>query len=455
MGGFDDMTAAEALRALADDWEYNFDDLYVNLRQGTEARWGVDCDDEGSVSGTLRMIADRACEEQGALRVFAERVHGMLWGEGWHPLDEIADRLGEELSELDRTRCHEPEELDDGGCYDGMVHPVDDEDYEAAVWVRGHGGLDAVRERLGERKRLVDRLHAYKDALDMMADSMGVEKSSDKIAQARRTRKAVKSLERRLIPDGVEWPRFEDGEPVRIGDKLMTSDGAVRVEELSLTICDTDGGVTCVPFGERVKRPSVLAADGEPLEVGQTVWNINNGMEFNVSRLPKPGEYQAVEVRHRNGSSTSYDPCQLTHQRPVLDADGVPIHEGDTVYLLPGEWCDEFPCLGFHGGEELEVFADGEASHVPGGVQCRETEKKVGFRGTCYPQPSQLTHAKPEPSDSWDRWRREFIKPPCDYCRDVLGVEFDRDTELDRAFDAQVQDMERRAKALAERERGE
>lgn len=55
------------------------------------------------------------------LSEFAERVHGMLWADGWHDLDETADRLEEELSEIDRTRCHEPEELDDGGCYDRLV----------------------------------------------------------------------------------------------------------------------------------------------------------------------------------------------------------------------------------------------------------------------------------------------------------------------------------------------
>lgn len=190
----------------------------------------------------------------------------------------------------------------------------------------------------------------------------------------------------------------------------------------------------------------VLADDGEPLEVGQTVWNVNNGMEFTVSRLPNPGEYQAVEVRYRNGSSTSFDPDQLTHQRPVLDADGVPIKKGDTVYLLTGEWCGEWPCLGFHGGEELEVFADGEASHVPGSVQCREKKKGFGFRGTCHPQPSQLTHTKPE-IDTWQRIEEDAGCTATKYN--------ERRRTIFTTKQQVARDLVRRCKTLAERERGE
>lgn len=219
-------------------------------------------------------------------------------------------------------------------------------------------------------------------------------------------RDAFEELEARALPEGYEWPRYKDGEPVRIGDEFMGKDGktytAKQVQFIGkcfslYDFCDRKPQFSGF-YGERVKRPKFLAADSEPLEAGQTVWNVNNGMEFTVIRLPKPGEYQAVEVRYRNGSYTSFDPDQLTHQRPVLDADGVPIKVGDTVYLLPGEWCDRFPCIGFHGGEELEVFDDVEAGHVPGSVQCREKEKNVGIRDTCYPQPSQLTHERP---DTW------------------------------------------------------
>ena len=210
------------------------------------------------------------------LSEFAERVRGMLWADGWHDLDEIADRLDEELSELDRMRCRLPEEhgeIADGGCYDGMVHPVDDEDYEACRWVREHGGLDAVRGRLGERKLLVDRCRAYEDALDMMADSLGVERSSDKIVQARRVRKAVKSLDARPAPE-------------------------------------------------------VLDADGVEIRVGDTVYDMV-GDKHEVKGFGKQGD---VLLEFRNDESLGWRPSNFTHRAPVLASDGRPLREGETVW---------------------------------------------------------------------------------------------------------------------------
>ena len=46
-----------------------------------------------------------------------------------------------------------------------------------------------------------------------------------------------------LMPDGVQWPRFEDGEPVRIGDEVQGIDcdesvGAVRIDKAGWTLLD-------------------------------------------------------------------------------------------------------------------------------------------------------------------------------------------------------------------------
>ena len=72
---------------------------------------------------------------------------------------------------------------------------------------------------------------------------------------------AMAELDRRLMPEGMEWPRFEDGEPVRIGD--VVSDVEVR------SVVFRDGGIllsdcTSVPgwgtwrsYKEPIKRPVV------------------------------------------------------------------------------------------------------------------------------------------------------------------------------------------------------
>ena len=82
---------------------------------------------------------------------FAERVHGMIWADGWHDLDEIADRLDEELDDLEVLRSV-------GSDADRLV--------------REHGGLDAVRERLERVDASCDReaLLALADSLDVSAN---------------------------------------------------------------------------------------------------------------------------------------------------------------------------------------------------------------------------------------------------------------------------------------------
>lgn len=78
----------------------------------------------------------------------------------------------------------------------------------------------------------------------------------------------VRSIERRLMPEGVEWPRFSDGEPVRIGDEVLGKHG----EPMAVTrVCFVEGGCYFneshrkdgrrrgrgwrYVAGERVKRP--------------------------------------------------------------------------------------------------------------------------------------------------------------------------------------------------------
>ena len=231
----------------------------------------------------------------------------------------------------------------------------------SAAWVREHGGLSHVkaewssrvprdlyerrRQRLldhiaecetalGRRRRSIEELGRtieffqlnnsnFRHLLADVAERLGFTRYGDDYEPE----DLLDALDRRLMPEGCEWPRYESGEPVRIG-------GAIADE------------------------------------------------------LGHAHEVTSVEL-YEDGADLHWNPAEP---------------------------------------EECVWVGHGEPVRRP---------------------------AKPEPSDSWERWRSEFMKPPCVYCRDILGVEFDSDTELDRAFDAQIQDMERRVRALAERERGE
>lgn len=276
-------------------------------------------------------------------------------------------------------------------------------------------------------------------------DAIKVEREYDVKALNHR----IAEMEPRLMPGGCEWPRYESGEPVPIGGEFMGKDGKTYIAKQirfngkcfsMYDFCDRKPQFNGF-YGERVKRPVVLAADNKPLEVGQTVWFVEDGDSCDVAEISSDGR---VRIEYFDGSGSWHDASEFVHQRPVLDADGVPIKEGDTVYWL--EHTVAFTVVSPH---EMRDNAGYE-------LKCGHTVEiaREGHEPHMYVHPESLHHTKPDPPDSWEKWREEFIKPPCVYCRDILGVEFDDDTELDRAFDAQVQDMERRAMKLAEKENG-
>ena len=130
----------------------------------------------------------------------------------------------------------------------------------------------------------------------------------------------------RMMPEGYRWPRFEGDEPVLIGDKVSFGDdgGAVSSIELQdegyflLHVCDGAGYFSQCHFspGERVKRPPVLAADGKPLEPGQTVWGVDSGKKYDVTWLE--GDVAIVDTYE--GLASKVFASKLTHTKPKIDS---------------------------------------------------------------------------------------------------------------------------------------
>ena len=88
-------------------------------------------------------------------------------------------------------------------------------------------------------------------------------------------RKQVPSERERRILD--IWPRFEDGEPVMIGDEVDGLGGEiieVYIAEDAADIWNNYGNHMNLSLGERVNRPApkVLDAEGVEINVGDTVW---------------------------------------------------------------------------------------------------------------------------------------------------------------------------------------
>lgn len=245
----------------------------------------------------------------------------------------------------------------------------------------------------------------------------------------------LRAIDERLMPDGYEWPRYEDGNPLLLGDKFVAKDGDIRralsilIVKGYLTIACYDAPAQTMPYGERVKRPQVLAADGEPLEVGQTVWD-TNGDELQVLSIEDDQErhvtchYEGIDGIKANGW---WLPHTLTHQRPVLDADGVPIEVGDTVWMT-GE--------PDYGPFTVTNITTKHAWHVYG---TSEKDDDLDM------PPSELTHTKPEPPDSWERIEEDAQLNPDDYWMHHSGSGEERES----AALAMARDIMHRCIALA------
>ena len=392
------MTGIERLRALA---------YKKNFLEPAEAR-------------ELDAIADQIEREQGGrvsrmrvLSVVTEMERHVLGHEGME--DSPVARWARELREALDVR---DDEVTD-------VATVRKDTYDAYEWVCEHGGLDAVKRRweclsyyadpvprscmerrLASRQRQIDESHA------------ALRRRNERIKELNHracdlTRENAE-LRKRAMPEGMCWPVFEDGEPVRIGG--FVSDVEVR------SVVFRDGGIllsdcTSVPgwgtwrsYKEPIKRPApkVLDADGVEIRVGDTVYQM--GCKYRVSHLH--GANGKVRIVYEN-SGRWVDPKTLTHRAPVLAADGKPLREGETVWYVESGTelvVKKLPKPGEYQAVVVFALPKSPASHL------------TSF------DPDQLTHERPE---SWER-----IEEDARSCTCVM----------------EAIDLVRRARALSERD---
>ena len=101
----------------------------------------------------------------------------------------------------------------------------------------------------------------------------------------------------------------------------------VHAERLRVETIGPNGLVECSPYNggtwvylepsELYVNKPVLAADGEPLEVWQTVWDVESGIEYEVVGI-HTDEDTPVRVMRTDGShlAKAAKPSTLTHERP-------------------------------------------------------------------------------------------------------------------------------------------
>lgn len=133
----------------------------------------------------------------------------------------------------------------------------------------------------------------------------------------------------RALPEGMEWPRFEDGELVRIGDAVEFEGKTMRVCEVALYAdswalwcdCEDMSGRLHGSYCERVEHPApkVLDADGVPIKVGDTVYFVDgDARPLTVERIDANGGEPAVDLVYAGQILRwhSVNPEKLTHERP-------------------------------------------------------------------------------------------------------------------------------------------
>ena len=155
------------------------------------------------------------------------------------------------------------------------------------------------------------------------------------------------------------------------------------------------------------------------------VWWVCEGDERGVHaerlHVESIGENGLVTCDPFNGGTwVELEPSELYVNRPVLDADGVPIRDGDTVYLT-----------------------DSPTAFVVDDIMTAENGSDVvHLKGGAWNRPQDLTHDRP------DTWERIYVDR-------VLGWDMSKSHGQNQARSAMTHDLVRRCRALAERERGE
>ena len=241
------------------------------------------------------------------------------------------------------------------------------------------------------------------------------------------------AVKKRLMPEGMSWPRYESGEPVPLGGEVTVTvhneDGdfdrtlairSIKYKDDGVLLEGTKNEMVILSHGERVKRPApkVLDADGVEIRVGDECYVVSNG----------DGPYVVDHIREADGAIDMYwhenkneslhiRPDLITHRAPVLAADEKPLEAGQTVWHVAD-------------GKKYTVeklFEDG-AMVTPDGIT----------GGRC--RADYLTHERP---DSFSLIEQDAELTPYDY-----AMKYGKPDGVSNGKFQRV-DLVRRAKALA------
>lgn len=207
--------------------------------------------------------------------------------------------------------------------------------------------LGYCRERISE----LDALHAKLGTSDGDNALFIVRELLDEHYKLKELREAG-----RVMPDGVSWPRYEDGEQVRMGDPFVTWDGqASEVRSVTLYTPGPDAAWainagSCRNFvggsdeahrmhGLRLKRPApkAVGADGVEVKPGETVWLAREHLD-KADMSPSDSGFECGLL-----GVVALDPLSVKLVGKKLDKDGLAFFTEHSAWC-PASWLThEFP----------------------------------------------------------------------------------------------------------------
>ena len=330
---------------------------------------------------------------------------------------------------------------DTADAIEGGLRDLSGYESDVLAWVEENGGLDAVKE-------LLDWVVGHcstRQQLDFdfwlsgrVMHELGFEEDmADRDEVERR-------LLARLVPEGYEWPTV-DGKPVDFVTGYEPSLGVLEAVSIySNGACEVMGhdGIIKDVTEIHIAAPKVLDADGNRIEPAMDVWWICEGDERGLHaerlRVEAIGLNGLVECSPYNGGTWVYlEPYELYVNKPVLAADGKPLEVGQTVYLktIGKEYIVE---------EVSQKYVLAKEPDAIESVDFNEFSNHLLL-------PSQLTHTKPEPPDSWERIEEDAELDICVYFnnrRDVGCADCPANCQAG-CETKKSRDLVRRAKALA------
>lgn len=196
-------------------------------------------------------------------------------------------------------------------------------------------GASAARVENGKLKTRVDELEKElvlsKLAESVMAETaMNCKHYCDRttmICEIESLQGKVAELESQVPTDEERkaltmWPRFEDGTFVKLGDVVSNKLGSIVVEAIEFDsdgyhIKDASDGDWSTCIGEKpVKRPPILARDGQPIEAGQILYG-EDGKAWTVTGFDRKRKWSVWAHDACNPESCKcLKPEWLTHEKP-------------------------------------------------------------------------------------------------------------------------------------------